>query len=246
MDFDRIDSTNVQSVAHYKEWNLRSGDVVYTDDQYQGQGQRGKTWIHTPKHHVAMTYFWEPTSLDADRSFIANQAVALAVCDVLEDLQLQAQIKWPNDIYIGSQKVAGILIQNILKGKSVERSFIGIGINVKSQDFDSDLPNPAALEDYYPNELTSVEVMERTANALDNRLSQALSGQSDEIPKAYLERLYLKGMESDFTIETEHIRGTIIGVQEDGQLLVQIGNQQRSFLFGQLTYGKSIHPDNRR
>lgn len=243
--FDRIDSTNAQSVTHYKDWNLKSGDIVYTDDQFQGRGQRGKTWLHTPKHHVAMTYYWVPTKLDADKSFIANQAVALAVCDALHHWDVQTHIKWPNDIYVGDQKVAGILIQNILKGKSVERGFVGIGINVKSQNFSSELPNPAALEDFYPEGIASEEVMHKTAEALDIRLRESISGSLEGIREEYLKRMYLKGIETDFTVGTEHIRGTIIGVQEDGQLLVQIGNQHRSFLFGQLTYGKSINPDNR-
>ena len=55
-------------------------------------------------------------------------------------------IKWPNDIYVGNEKIAGILIENSLKGSNLFSSVLGIGVNLNQIHFLSDAPNPVSLK----------------------------------------------------------------------------------------------------
>lgn len=54
-------------------------------------------------------------------------------------------IKWPNDIYYRDKKICGILIENVISGYTIDRSIVGIGINVNQTDFLSDAPNPISM-----------------------------------------------------------------------------------------------------
>ena len=67
--------------------------------------------------------------------FFFNKAIALGLCDGICSLGVNAIIKWPNDVYVGSKKVAGILIENNLKGGLVQESVVGIGVNVNQEEF---------------------------------------------------------------------------------------------------------------
>ena len=58
---------------------------------------------------------------------------------------VEARIKWPNDLYVGDRKICGILIENVLEGKQVRESIIGIGLNLNQLQFPADLPNPVSL-----------------------------------------------------------------------------------------------------
>ncbi len=61
------------------------------------------------------------------------------------DTGLALRLKWPNDLYIGARKTAGILIQNTLSGRHLQASVVGIGLNVNQTVFDPALPNPVSL-----------------------------------------------------------------------------------------------------
>ena len=60
-----------------------------------------------------------------------------------------AAIKWPNDIYVNNDKIAGILIENSIMGDKIENTIAGIGLNINQDKFISDAPNPVSLEHNY-------------------------------------------------------------------------------------------------
>jgi BirA family biotin operon repressor/biotin-[acetyl-CoA-carboxylase] ligase len=73
---------------------------------------------------------------------------ALAVAAVVRELikppvVAAVSLKWPNDVYVGDQKIAGILVQNGLRGKAIAWSVIGIGLNVNEVNFPSELTTVA-------------------------------------------------------------------------------------------------------
>ncbi|MDQ9829531.1 hypothetical protein RFX70_12015, partial [Acinetobacter baumannii] len=54
-------------------------------------------------------------------------------------------VKWPNDIYVGNKKIAGILIEHKITGMYIGNSICGVGLNVNQEHFLSDAPNPISL-----------------------------------------------------------------------------------------------------
>lgn len=147
---DTTPSTNSAARQLLAEQPLAHGSVVYTHRQTAGRGQRGNTWEAESGANVTMSLVLRPEWVKAAEQFFISEAVALGVASVVEESLSGCDhegvtVKWPNDIYVGDRKVAGILIENSLQGASIETSIAGIGLNVNQREFHSDAPNPVSL-----------------------------------------------------------------------------------------------------
>ena len=116
------------------------------DYQTNGRGQRGNHWHSADGENLMFTLSVFPNTLLAEKQFQISEITAMAVCDALALLGIKAQIKWPNDIYVGDKKICGILIEHDLSGRYLSRSIIGVGINVNQCVFDPSLPNPTSVK----------------------------------------------------------------------------------------------------
>jgi len=113
--------------------------LITADLQTAGRGQRDRQWVSGAGTDITCSYILRPHFLTAQRQFLLSAAVALAVRDavteLLPDRDAGIRIKWPNDILIRRAKVAGILIENTLRGSSLDTAIVGIGLNVNAQHF---------------------------------------------------------------------------------------------------------------
>ena len=75
-----------------------------------------------------------------------NKFISLSLCQALNNYCSGSKIKWPNDILIDSKKVAGILIENSIRGSKIEKSIVGIGVNINNNI--SQLPSATSLNNY--------------------------------------------------------------------------------------------------
>jgi len=139
--FDTLDSTNSEALrGDYPE-----GTVILADHQTQGRGQRGNVWCSEKSQNLTFSVVHYP-DLPLSDSFRISMAAALSVTDLLSSFGIESRIKWPNDIYVGNKKIAGILIENSLSGSSlIRKSVIGIGLNVMQTEFPSNIPNPTSM-----------------------------------------------------------------------------------------------------
>ncbi len=127
--FDEIGSTNDQALAWALE-DAPDGALVAADCQNQGRGRFDRKWETYPGAALAFSLIFRPTALEQSRLALFSPLGALAVRQSLEDLGLQAEIKWPNDILIARRKVCGILAEAVWQGQQVQSVVLGIGINV--------------------------------------------------------------------------------------------------------------------
>ncbi len=122
--------------------------VVVADRQTAGRGQRGNTWEAEPGKNLTFSILLRPDHVKAADQFIISQAVSVAIAVTLSKRIRYAgevAVKWPNDIYVDSQKICGILIENSLMGDKINRSIVGVGLNVNQKVFTSGAPNPVSL-----------------------------------------------------------------------------------------------------
>src|ERR1035437_6040925 len=125
IEVEKTDSTNSYlsrlltslPTSLLKERGVFEGTVVITNHQEQGRGQRGTTWESEPNKNLTLSILLQPTFLRPDEQFELNKAISLGVAEFVAGLlspfeggKGDVKIKWPNDIYIGNKKVAGILI----------------------------------------------------------------------------------------------------------------------------------------
>jgi len=103
------------------------GTVIIAGEQTEGRGRMQRTWL-SPSGNIALSIVLYP---DIKSLSYLVMIASLAVAHSIETVTgLKTRIKWPNDILIGGKKVCGILIENEVKGNSVNYSIVGIGINV--------------------------------------------------------------------------------------------------------------------
>jgi BirA family biotin operon repressor/biotin-[acetyl-CoA-carboxylase] ligase len=106
-----------------------SGALVTADFQTRGRGQRGHQWQAQDGQSALMSFVYRlPPASDAGQLGLVT---ALAAADALISLGFSPRLKWPNDLFLGSRKVGGILVE-VAAGAAV----LGIGINVGQTEFE--------------------------------------------------------------------------------------------------------------
>ena len=158
MYIERTNSTNtlMKELLVRGEWP-EGERWLRTDFQSAGRGQAGNSWESAPGKNllcsVLMSY--QPSAISRQPDYL-NVLVSVAVHKVIRSVLCQqsglcsvseaVSIKWPNDIYYGDKKIAGILIENAILGSEVTYSIAGIGLNVNQTTFLSSAPNPVSLK----------------------------------------------------------------------------------------------------
>ncbi len=118
---DEIESTNTYLKEHYQDYN--EPIVLIANKQTKGRGRYNRVWLSQDDLCFSILFFKEFT----------NQFLApIVIIRVLQKLGVDALIKWPNDIYLNGQKLAGILIEDLYE-RNYQASVIGIGINFCSK-----------------------------------------------------------------------------------------------------------------
>ena len=122
-------STNDVASDLLAEGNIAEGTVIITDHQTKGKGQRGNSWESEPGKNLTCSLILKPKFLPVQKQFELTVVSSLAIVHTLRDLGLpNAQVKWPNDIYYGNAKIAGILIENTVRANHLEYAVVGIGL----------------------------------------------------------------------------------------------------------------------
>ena len=134
-----VDSTNryARDEAHSLKASAGNAAIiaVTADNQTAGRGQRGNKWLSSGGENVLLTILVEPHFLAPVRQFALSQAIALAVRDAMQKYGIAVLLKWPNDIYVGKGKLAGILVELDYESDYIARAIIGVGLNVNQTEF---------------------------------------------------------------------------------------------------------------
>jgi len=212
-----VDSTNNYTANLIKEGQLESGTVILADNQYAGRGQRSSEWSVNPGENLTFSVFIDNVNLSVDRQFVLTQIVSLSLVKLLTNFGLDAQVKWPNDIYCNGRKLAGVLIENQLQGKVVKSSIVGVGINLNQEQFDGFDATSTKKE-------TGMHRMPREVvfgfiDAFNTCWSNFLTNHQ-LLQEKYLEELYRLNMISRYEDADGQFDGQILNVLENGMLVV--------------------------
>ena len=194
--------------------------ALYTDFQTSGRGMGSNTWFSDNGKNLLVSFFFN-TSLPASRQFIFNEYFALATREILARYVPDVQIKWPNDIYVRGQKIAGILIEHNVKGDKLYQTIAGIGININQEKFPENLPNPTSILLETGRRLEPCDFLKEYQELLLQRYGMVSIENEEEFHQQYLNHLFLKDKSSSFFIHGEKTEATILDVNEYGQLCLQ-------------------------
>ena len=119
-------STNDHLAQLARDSKEPEGLTLYADQQSDGKGQRGNVWVSEPGKNILLSILLRPKFLLLQKQHYLNLITGLALIDVLNQEASDVVLKWPNDVYVGEKKIAGILIENNSRGNAIESSIIGV------------------------------------------------------------------------------------------------------------------------
>ena len=114
-----VDSTNNYTANLLREGKIGHGAVILADEQLVGRGQRGASWTSKAGENLLVTFLATPDNLSVSNQEVITQFITVSIADFLGNIGISGSIKWPNDIYVGGKKLAGILIENALNGGNI-------------------------------------------------------------------------------------------------------------------------------
>lgn len=126
---DEVTSTNEYLKLYYKQ--LPTESVVFAKKQSKGKGRLSRTW-KSKEGNLYMSLLRK--DLPRDSVFLELMNVSVSVVRLLKKYGVQAHIKYPNDIIVGTKKICGILMES-MGYEILDYLIIGIGININQSDF---------------------------------------------------------------------------------------------------------------
>ncbi len=209
--FERVAST-MDLLHQFAAEGAEAGTAVIAGEQLEGRGSRGRSW-HSPPGGLWLSVLFRPPVIEGLEvlSLRAGMAVAEAVGAVVPK---PLQLKWPNDLMLGTRKVGGVLCEARWQGDSLGWVAVGVGMNVRNR-LPQELTSVAiSLAEVQPD--ITPDVIEPPVVAALRQLDLGPGYLSAPELKQFASRDWLRGREL-----LQPVAGTAAGLGEDGTLLVR-------------------------
>jgi BirA family biotin operon repressor/biotin-[acetyl-CoA-carboxylase] ligase len=219
---DCVDSTNEEAKRHIQ--TIDNLSVLSALSQTAGRGQRGNSWHSAPGENLTFSIILKFSEADekdmlpgisAKEQFILNELTALSVAEWISNYGIHAEIKWPNDIYVGKNKICGILIENSLRGAALSSSIIGIGLNINQRNFNVNLVNPTSMALCCPEygDFDIRKCLDEFLHIFNRYLDEFIIGKAptSELEKIYLSKLWRLDKVAEFIDYTGLPKGHLDG-----------------------------------
>jgi len=228
--FATLGSTNAEALAHARAGE-RGPLWISADRQIVGRGRRGSVWASPPGNLYATLLLTELCApvLAPQLSFVAGLAVHDAVA-WRAPLTAPLKLKWPNDLLLAGEKLAGLLIESESRPFAVA---IGIGVNCLTHPDDTVYP----ATDLRSNDVavTPLDLLSDLAGAMRHRLDQWQIGAGFASIRAdWLSRAAGLGAPIKVRLPERQLDGIFEGIDESGQLLLATGTSTQTIAAGEV------------
>lgn len=197
-------------------------DVVWAEYQSGGRGQRGHTWHSVKGENLTFSVVLTPHFLPIVEQFLLSEVVALALVDTLKAYGIVCRIKWTNDIYAADKKIVGVLIEHSLSVERIERTIVGVGINVNQTNFPDDLPNPTSVILECGHEVEREAMLNQFMSNLEVWYRRLEEGDKQGVMQAYREAMYHFGQRHTYAYPSgERFEAVIRDVRPSGELCLE-------------------------
>lgn len=232
-----IDSTNAGAKALAGQ-GAPEGALVITEEQTAGRGRRGKSWVSPPGANLLFSVLLRP-AMEGDRVFVLTMVLALAGLKGVKTVTgVKAMIKWPNDLYVGTKKLAGILTEFSVRGKQVDWAVPGMGINV---NWHPDVPEgggaPAtSLLEETGHRVSRNDLLFEILTGFEPLYRDVLQGNMEGLYKEWNQNCLVLGKAVVVESERERIEGRALRIDECGALIIEEAKGvQRRILTGDVS-----------
>lgn len=224
---DEVDSTNDEA-RRLAEAGADDGTLVWAQVQREGRGRRGSAWV-SPKGNLYLSLVLRPECAAAEAvqlSFVAALAVADALSGLVPPMS-EIRFKWPNDVLLNRQKVAGILIESSTTAPGrLDWLVVGIGVNVAAAPDDVS-PPATSLRGEGCDSVTVVEVLEAFSRRFFVWVNRWLDDGFAPVRKAWLQQAGGKGEAVTVNLPDESFTGRFADIDGRGALIVELADGAR-------------------
>ncbi|MBX7434442.1 biotin--[acetyl-CoA-carboxylase] ligase [Mycobacterium sp. Y57] len=226
-------STNADLIARAAAGEDIAGAVLLAEYQSAGRGRHGRTWSAPPRSQIAMSVGVDTTGVSPDGWGWLPLLAGLAVAQTVRDLGIDAGLKWPNDILVGTGKLAGILAE--VTGPVI---VVGLGLNVSLTP--DELPDPNAVSlSMLGHDVDRSALAGELLIALSRRVRhwRAMKGADDDAAVDYRNHSTTLGalVRAVLPGDTE-IVGIAAAIDDSGRLVIDTDGTMTTVSAGDITY----------
>ncbi|MFW5851474.1 MAG: biotin--[acetyl-CoA-carboxylase] ligase [Bacteroidota bacterium] len=229
--YNEIFSTNTFAYSLMLDEKPPEFTVIIADSQTNGRGQKNNIWVSNPGENLTFSVILYPKHISASHQFVISECISLAIRNVVVQYCPNTTIKWPNDVYVGDSKIAGILIEHVLSSSAIAGSVVGVGLNCNQLQFPHSIPNPTSIKKSTGKHVVMKDLFFELLGQFYKIYSRT---QSDIalIHAQYLQHIYLFETYVTYKDANGEFRGKIVHIDENGLLHIcdDLG-KIRTFLF---------------
>lgn len=216
--FEEVDSTNNKAKQIALEEN--EGTVVISEMQTSGRGRRGRGW-YSPKGGIYVSFILKP-NVSPEKASQLTLVSSLALVETLNamDNNLNANIKWPNDVLISGKKISGILTELSSDMEKINYIVVGIGINLNTEK--EILPeNGTSLKIEIKEEVSIKLFLKSFLEYYDSIYQEYLNGDIDQIIERWKNNSDTLGKKVKIIGINETYEGLAKDIDENGALILK-------------------------
>jgi BirA family biotin operon repressor/biotin-[acetyl-CoA-carboxylase] ligase len=232
--YSEIGSTN-DVALRLAERGAADGTVVGADLQTAGRGRQGRAWSSPPGAGLYVSAILRPSAAIAP---LLTIAAGVSVAEgIREATGLTTDLKWPNDVYAGGRKVAGILAESGMSDARLNHVVLGFGINVNRANYPPEVAARAtSIEHELGRPIDRGLVLASCLSALTVRYRQLQMA-----PHAVLDawRSYAVSMLNrrvECTVGLRSVAGVAEDIDERGALVVRVGDETVHVISGEVVW----------
>ena len=226
------DSTNDEARAD-AEAGAPRGYLVLADRQRRGRGSQGRAWSSPPGSDLYFSIV-ERFAMQSARLPALTLAVGVGVAEAVAALageRHRSLVKWPNDVWLGGRKCAGILVEASANPAEAQTVIIGIGLNLNRLSWSPEIRQSAtSLRQITGQVYDRAEALARTLQAVEGWVDRFIAEGAPPVVEALRERLALRGR----PVSCGEVSGTLLEVADSGALLIETESGLKSVSFGTL------------
>jgi BirA family biotin operon repressor/biotin-[acetyl-CoA-carboxylase] ligase len=230
-------STNADLLARVAAGDSIAGSVLLAEFQNSGRGRHGRSWSAAPRSQIAMSVGVGTTGVPADAWGWLPLLTGVAVVDALTaTCDISAGLKWPNDVLVGTGKLAGILAEVAAPTSEI---VVGLGLNVSLSEEEAPDPRATSLTMLGAAEVDRTALVAGILDALGDRIERwrAAGGADDTLVRDYGNHSLTIGSQVRATLPGDRaIVGTASAIDTFGRLLIDDGNTTVTVAAGDITH----------
>lgn len=232
--FDTVPST-MDLVADAADAGHPAGLVVLAEQQTAGRGRRGRDWTSPPSAGLYFSYLARPTRHVELLTLAAGVGV---VEGIAATTGFRAELKWPNDVMVGSRKLAGVLAEGRGIGTTTAAVIVGVGLNIATAAYPPDVAARAiALETELGRPVDRYELFASVLERLAACFSLLEQGRSGDILQAWRAASpSATGTRVAWSEGGADREGTTAGIDDSGALLVRTREGTERIVGGELQW----------